>query len=276
MTALVLALGASVAWGVGDFLGGLGSRRASALAVLAVSQLSGLAGIAVVVAASGRAPFGAGAAAFAAGAGVGGALGLACLYRGLAVGAMGVVAPIAASAAVIPVAYGLLRGERPAPVQLAGIAAVVLGVALASREPGPLGSRVAAGVGLALAAAAGFGMYIVAIDAAAARDPLWAVLVARAVSTALAFSVALPRRSALLPRRLLPLGVGVGILDVTANVLLVLALTRGYVSIVAVLSSLFPVVTVGLAALVLGERLARLQLVGVAVALAGVAAIAAG
>ncbi|HVM18057.1 MAG TPA: EamA family transporter [Gaiellaceae bacterium] len=276
MTAVVLALAASVSWGVGDFLGGIGSRRASTLAVLAVSQAVGLVGIAVVVVATGRAPFGPAAAAAAVAAGVAGVVGLGALYRGFAVGAMGVVAPIAASAAVVPVVYGLARGERPGELQLAGMAAALAGVVLASREPGPVGRRVAAGVGLALVAAVGFGGYIVAIDAAAAADPLWAVLVARAVSSALAVAVATARRSVLLPRRLLPLGGAIGILDVGANVLLVLALTRGYVSVVSVLASLFPVVTVGLAAVVLGERLARTQALGAALALLGVALIASG
>jgi len=276
LTAVVLALAASVSWGVGDFLGGIGSRRASTLAVLAVSQAVGLVGIAVVVVATGRAPFGPAAAAAAVAAGVAGVVGLGALYRGFAVGAMGVVAPIAASAAVVPVVYGLARGERPGELQLAGMAAALAGVVLASREPGPVGRRVAAGVGLALVAAVGFGGYIVAIDAAAAADPLWAVLVARAVSSALAVAVATARRSVLLPRRLLPLGGAIGILDVGANVLLVLALTRGYVSVVSVLASLFPVVTVGLAAVVLGERLARTQALGAALALLGVALIASG
>ena len=275
MTAIALALGASICWGVGDFLGGFSSRRLPALTVLAVAEVTGLAGIAVFVAARGLAPPGWSAVAFAAAAGVAGALGLGALYRGMAVGAMGVVAPISAAAAIIPVAFGLARGERPSGLQLAGIAAALVGVALASREPGET-ARLAAGVGLALVAAVGFGSYIVLIDEAAEASAAWAVLVSRGTASLAAVSVALAVGRLTLSARALPALAVIGLFDVSANGLLALALNEGLVSLVSVLSSLYPVVTIALARALLGELIGRVQAGGAAIALAGVGLISAG
>jgi drug/metabolite transporter (DMT)-like permease len=275
LTAIALALGASICWGVGDFLGGASSRRLPAITVLAVAEVAGLVAIGIFVAARGIAPPGAGTFVFAAAAGLGGALGLGALYRGLAVGAMGVVAPISAAAAVVPVTVGLARGERPSGLQLAGVAAALAGVALASREPGET-ARLAAGVGLALVAAAGFGSYFVFIDEAADVSPAWAVLVSRGAASAAAVSVALALGRLQPPTAALPALVVIGLFDVGANGLLALALSKGLVSLVSVLSSLYPVVTIALARAVLGERIGRVQAAGAVTALAGVGMISAG
>ena len=276
MTAVALALGASLLWGVGDFLGGLGSRRIAALTVLAVSELAGWIAVLIVVVAAGPEtppPQAFGAAALA---GIGGVVGLGGLYRGMAVGAMGVVAPISSAAAVIPVVVGLLRGERPGTLQLAGMAFVLAGVVLVSREPGTGGTRFAAGAGLALLAAAGFGSYFVFIDVASEDGVAWAVLVSRGVATVLAIGAAVAVSSPRPPRRLLLPLIAVGLFDVSANGLLALALNEGLVSVVSVLASLYPVVTLALAYIVLHERVGRVQELGVVAALAGVAFISAG
>jgi drug/metabolite transporter (DMT)-like permease len=276
MTAIALALASSALWGVGDFLGGLSSRRIAALTVLAVSELAGwLAVVAVVAVTQPELPSGqaAGAAVLA---GIGGVIGLGGLYRGMAVGAMGVVAPISSAAAVIPVVVGLARGDRPSGLQLAGMALALAGVVLVSREPGSGRARLAAGAGLALLAAAGFGSYFVFIDAASDEGVAWAVLVSRGVATVLAFAAAFARSAWRPPARMLSALVAVGLFDVSANGLLALALNEGLVSLVSVLASLYPVVTLALAHSLLGERVARVQAVGVGVALAGVALISAG
>ena len=273
MTAIALALGASVLWGVGDFLGGVTSRRLATLAVLAISQAAGLAGILVVAALAGEEFLGGVAMLAAIAAGAAGALGLGALYRGMAVGAIGVVAPISASAAVLPVVVGLVRGERPEAIQLAGIALALVGVALVAREPEAV-RGVAAGVPLALLAALGFGSFFLFIDRAGADDPFWAVVVARAASSTFAVALALSRRALRVPRHALPTLVAIGLFDVGANVLLALALNEGYVSIVSVLASLYPVATILLAIAVLGERPSRPQALGGAAALGGVALIA--
>lgn len=277
MTAVLLALGASLSYGLGDFLGGIKSRVLPVVTVLVLSQLAGLVAIAVWLVAAGDAFPGWDAVGWAAGAGIGGAAGLAALYRGLAIGAMGIVAPISAVSAVFPFVAGVAGGERPGWLQVTGIVFALAGVALASRQPAALGGGRAAGVGLALAAAAGFGLYFVCMDRAAEESVVWAVTSARSISVALALVAALAIGAGLRPAaRHLPALVAVGLCDVGANVLFALASTRGYLSVVSVLTSLYPVVTVALAALLLHERIARGQRVGVAGALAGAAMITAG
>jgi drug/metabolite transporter (DMT)-like permease len=281
VAAVALALGASLAWGVSDFYAGLQSRRLPLLTVLAVSQAVGLAVIALIVAARGHGPPSAGPLALAAGSALAGLGGLAAFYRGLAVGAMSVVAPVSATAAAIPVAYGLATGDRPTALQAAGMAAALAGVILASREEDPErgggGTRLAAGFGLALIAALGFGTFFVAIGRASDHGPLWAILANRVAGVALLWTLVALRR----PKLGLARGSGgrlaaIGCLDMGANAGYALATTEGLVSLVAVLASLYPAVVIALAHLVLGERIRPSQRVGVAAALAGVAMIAAG
>ena len=274
MTAIGLALGASVLWGVGDFFGGLTSRRLATLAVVAISQLFGFGGILLVAAFAGGDFPGLTAIAAAMAAGLAGAIGLAGLYRGMAIGAMGVVAPISASAAVVPVTVGLARGEQPSALQLAGVALALFGVVLVSLEPGEEW-RLSAGVPFALVAALGFGGYFVFMDRASADDAYWAVVVARGFSSSIALAVAAAWGTLRVGRRNLPVLVVIGLFDVAANLALALALNEGYVSLVSVVASLYPVATVLLAVVVLHERPARSQALGGAVALTGVGLIAA-
>ena len=277
MAAIVLALGAAVSYGVGDFLGGLTSRRAHVLAVLLLSQAVGAAAVAVWVLVAGEPFLGSSAALAAVAAGLCGLLGLGGLYRGMAIGAMGVVAPISAIAAAIPFTVGILRGERPSSLQIVGALVAVLGLALVSRPEGGVGARIASGVGLALVAALGFGFYFVFLDIAADDSASWAVLVARLTSSIVALVATLAVGASLaMSRRVLIAVLAVGACDVGANVLFALASTRGLVSVVSVLTSLYPAVTVALAALLLHERLGRVQLAGAAAVLTGAALLAAG
>lgn len=272
MLAIALALGASVLWGVGDFLGGVTSRRLATLTVLAISQVAGLAGIFLVAVVAGGNFLSTTGLGAAAGAGVAGAVGLAALYRGMAIGAIGVVAPISASAAVIPVTVGIARGERPSALQLVGVGLALAGVVLVSQEWGTTG-KLAAGVPLALLAAAGFGSYFLFIDRASADDAFWAVVAARVSSSAFALTIASFRGALRVDAGQVPTLVVIGLFDVGANAFLALALNEGFVSLVSVLASLYPVVTIALAVAVLRERLGRGQVVGGVAALAGVALI---
>lgn len=282
MTAVALALAASLSWGISDFVAGLKSRGFQVLAVLAVSQPAGLALVGVLVAVRGGEPPDAEHALYAVLSGAVGILGLAAFYRGLAAGAMSVVAPVSATAAVVPLAFGLAQGERPTILQGAGVGLALLGVLLASREAeeeARRGGRVAAGFGFALLAALGFGFFFVALDAASAggTDVLWAILLLRAASTSIVLTAALALRSRR-PRGRSNLAalVAVGFLDMAANALFAAASTRGLVSVVSVLASLYPVVVVVLARSLLRERVARAQQAGIVLALAGVGLISAG
>lgn len=279
MIAVVLALGAAVAWGAADYLGGLKSRGVATIVVVAFGQATGLAFVAAFVAARGDGPPQARFFAYAALAGVAGAVGIGALYRGLAVGAMSIVAPITATGAVIPVAVGVATGERPSGFQGAGLVLALGGVLLAARqlEGQDLRGRVAAGVGLALLAALGIGSFLVALDAASEGGVAWALLVQRTVCLGLVLAAAvLVRPDFGFSRVDVAPMVAIGALDMAANALFAVASTRGLVSVVSVVASLYPVTTVMLARLLLGERIGRAQQVGVAGALAGVVLITAG
>jgi drug/metabolite transporter (DMT)-like permease len=269
-------------WGVSDFIGGLQSRRAPVLLVVLVSQTVGLIVVVVVLAARGVAP-----PAFVdllpgLGAGIAATTALAAFYRGLAVGTMSIVAPISATGVAVPVIVGVATGDHPAAIQVAGIAAAIVGVVLASREHDadahPLDRRATRlAIGLALLAALGFGSYFVGIRATARHDVWWALFSARVGGIVAISLFALwfrPKRG--LSRGDLPPVVAIGFLDVSANALYAIATRHGILSVVAVGASLYPLATVVLARVLLGERVRRVQEVGIAAAIAGVAMIAAG
>src|SRR5436190_6423896 len=280
MSAVLLAFLSSVSWGVADFVGGLKSRALPILNVVLASQTVGLILIAAFVALRGEGPPGGDFAAFAALSAVAGVTGLLAFYRGLAIGNMGVVAPISATAAVVPVVVGIATGDRPGAVQVAGIALALTGVVLASREEvvgeGPV-PRTARGAGLAMVSALGFGFFFLCMDKASDGDVAWAMLVNRITGVGLLLTATLILRPPMRIRRPdITALIFIGALDIGANAAFALASTKGLVSVVAVLGSLYPLTTVGLAALVLQERPHRLARAGVATALLGVALVAAG
>jgi drug/metabolite transporter (DMT)-like permease len=274
----LLALASALGWGVGDFVAGIASRRLAVLTVLVISQAVGLMGVSIWVLLSGDAFPGIEALAPAGVGGIAALVGLGALYRGFAVGAMGIVAPISAASPIVPLAVDGARGEVPSAPQWFGVALVVTGIVALSWESASGGRRrMAAGAGLAVVAALGFGLFFVGIDAGADESAAWAVMTARAASVPVAVLAALATAAPLTaPRRMLPLLVTVGVFDTGANVLAAEATTYGAVGIVAVLSSLYPIVTVVLAWRVLGERLSVGKRIGGAVALTGAALVAAG
>jgi drug/metabolite transporter (DMT)-like permease len=274
-----MALGAAVAWGVSDFLGGLFSRRMSLLAVLLVSQAVGFGTLFVLGSLQGPPAMEARSVLFAMGASASGLVGIAALYRGMAVGVVSIVAPISATGAGIPVVFGLLRGERATTLQMIGIVLALIGIVAASWSETSADSgsepRRQRGVRWGLLAALGFGGFFIMLHEASASNVLWASAVQRLTGLGIVVSVALLlRKSVAIGWRRLPGLMVVGVLDTAANVLFAYASTSGLVSLASVLASLFPVVTVILARVVLHERLAGLQAVGVVCALAGVVLIA--
>lgn len=329
MLGIALALGASLCWGSGDFLGGFSTRRASLWAVIIGSQAVGLAGALAVTLGTGQGWPGLDAVWPVVLGGLASVVAISCFYKALAIGTMSIVAPISATNAVIPFAVGIAAGERPAALQLAGVALAAVGVILVAVEPARSGETVGVAalpgepavepqeaqalfrregvpvpapatglpvasvvqnsaarpsrgaqrraIGLALLAAVCMGLVLVGYDATARHDPLWAMLAGRISSAAifaLVFAALRPRVK--VERSAVPFIVTVGLLDTGANGLFALATTEGYLSLVAVLGSLYPVVTVLLAFGVLRERIAPHQLAGAATTLAGVALIAAG
>jgi drug/metabolite transporter (DMT)-like permease len=282
LLAPALALAASVAWGLSDFLGGLKSRRVPIATVLVWSQFTGLVYTAAIIAARREAPPEPGFLAPALISGVAGLIGVAALFRGLSTGSMSVVAPISGTLApVLPVAIGVVAGERPSTNQALGALLALVGAALASfesRHANADGGRLAGGVGWAVIAALGFGGFFAGLHASTqlAGSPWWPALAQRATSVGVVVAAALLLRLPMrLQRRDLPIVCLIGALDVTANLMFAAASVEGLVSLTSILASLYPIVTVILASLILGERLARHQHVGIVGALAGVALITA-
>ena len=270
------ALGASLAWGVGDFLGGLKSRLMPALSVIALSQPFGLVALAVAVVVRGTAPP-SGDVWWACLSAVLGTSGLIAFYRGMAAGAMSVVVPIASLAAAFPVVWGLASGDNVSTVQELGFVAAIGGSALASVERHERRTRFAAGVGWAVLAMVAFGGYYIPMHAASQQDWLWPSFLFRCTSVTLVWSIVLARRAT--PRGFrphLPALAAIGLLDTGGNVLFAAASMSGLLSVVSVLASLYPVITVLLARITLGERVQLSQDVGIVATLAGVVMISAG
>jgi len=213
---------------------------------------------------------------WAAAAGIAELLGFACFYRAMAIGDMGIVAPITGTAALVPLAIDLAAGHPPGALSLAGVVLAVTGVVLASSTRGQR-AHAARGAALAVLAALAFGLFFVGMDAASTAGVWWPVVINRTASLVLLLVVALASgRPPLVARSALPAAALVGVLDVAANALYVAALGHGLAGVVSVLSSLYPVTTVVLAWVVLRERASSLQRLGVLGALAGVALVSLG
>jgi drug/metabolite transporter (DMT)-like permease len=283
--AVLLGILVAAGYGSGDFLGGRAARDAPALGVLFLAQCTALVGAVVAALAVAADPTPADLALGVA-AGVANAGGLGLLYRGLATGRMGVVAPVTAVvAAIIPIAWGLGTGERPSAVTLIGVVVAVAAGGVVAREPEsadePASAGTRAALGMALGAGFLFGWSFVAFAETGDGSGFWPVLVARvaAVTVVGLVVVVVTRRlrGSVLPRdHPRPLSVGAGALDVLSTVLLLTAVREGLVVVVAPLAALAPTFTVVWAWTLLREPVTRPQVLGIALSLTGLVLIAAG
>lgn len=266
----------ATAFGAGDFAGGLASRRAGALPVAAGAQVVGLALLLLLLSVQRPSLPPLEALAVGALAGAFGGIGLAALYRGLAFGSMGVVTALSGVGSVLlPLLVGVwLAGERIGPLQWAG-AAAALAAGVAASGATLSGVRPAA-LGMALTAAVGFGLWFVLLDQAAATGELWALVSSRASAAALIATVAALRGGAGGWRTAPTLILAAGALDVTGNAGFVLARATLAVGIAAALSGLYPIATMLLARLVIGESLPRTGIAAVVLAVIGIVLISIG
>jgi drug/metabolite transporter (DMT)-like permease len=285
--AYLLAIGSAVLYGAADFAGGLATRRAGTIPVVMLNQASGLILLALLFpllpdSSPSRADLLWGAAA-----GLTGGIGIALLYRALAIGTMAVVAPTTAVCAVtIPVVASIVLGERPSPLALGGIALGIGSIILVSRhDPAPQSPRrdgkvwagLPPGVATALISGIAIGFFYLTLAQTGRAAGMWPILVARSVSLALLGAAAVSRKQSIfMPAAVAGVAILSGLVDMLANALYLIAAREGPLSIVVTLSSLYPASTVLLARVVLGERLNLWQITGVGCALAAIVLIVGG
>jgi drug/metabolite transporter (DMT)-like permease len=275
LAAVGFGLAASLSWGTSDFSGGLASRRVHVFAVMTISFGVGFA-LLVVLALVRSEPLVLSAdLAWAAAAGMAGAIGLAAQYRALAVGRMGIAAPVAAVlGATIPVMVSAVVEGLPGGTRIAGFILAIAGVWLLSRPAATGESR--DGLGLAVLAGIGFGLFFVLMDRVHTKAIFWPLVSARGVSFVMVLAITLGSRQTWRPgASVLPVALLAGTLDVGGNTFFLLAAQAGRLDVASVLSSLYPAVTVLLARLILQEHLTRVQGIGVVAALTAVLLIAA-
>ncbi len=297
--AVLLATLSALSFGVGDFFGGLSARRVAAQVTTLAAQITGLVLVVAVAAVIGGSPTGTDLVLGAA-AGVAGASGLVLFYWAMSQGPMSVVAPVSAvMSALVPVSTGVLTGERPSPLAMVGIAVALPAIVAISREPTPteaatteaavesslhvhspdwLSSLGGPPVIAAAAAGVGFGLFFTILAGTSDDSGLWPIASARSTAVVLALLAVVitrTRPSGAAARVGVRLAMLAGTLDVTANVFYLLASRQGLLSLVGVIGAMYPASTVVLARLVLGERLARHQLIGMGVAALAVGLIAA-
>jgi drug/metabolite transporter (DMT)-like permease len=282
----LLALGSALLYGAADFTGGLATRRFATIPVVVLSQLSGLIFLLLLLPLLPDAAPSRGDMLWGAIAGVTGSIGVALLYRALAIGTMAVVAPTTAVCAVaIPVLVSVLLGERPAPIAAAGIGLGIVSIVLVSRQTAePVQDRRAGvaralpiGVGTALISGVAIGFFFLALAQTRPDAGMWPLVASRGFSVILFGAIALAgKQSMRMPQTVALLAAVCGVIDMLANALYLLASRDGPLSLVVTLASLYPASTVLLARVVLRERLNLWQLSGVACALAAVVLIVRG
>lgn len=272
----LLALGAAIAFGAGDFCGGLGSRRAPALTVTAVAQVASIAALIPLVLVVPAPMVAAGDIAWGAAGGLFGLLGILMLFTALGAGPMGVVAPTTSVvSALVPLGWGLASGERPGGLAYAGIALGLVAIVAVTASDGPSGRLTGRILVMSLGAGLGFALFFIALGETSLDSGLWPLVGARAVTVPVILGIAARFAPAEPLGAAWRLAVVSGVLDMVANALFLSAAQRGLLAIAAVLSALYPAVTALLARVVLHERMAPIQVGGVAAAVGAVILIGA-
>jgi drug/metabolite transporter (DMT)-like permease len=273
---VLFGLASAVAWGAGDFGGGWASRRAPVLGVSLGVQILGV-GLAGCLAVLSRESFlDPGSIAISVAAGVVVVVGILGLYQGLAVGRMGVVAPVTGViAATLPVVAGIAMAGPPAASVLVGIVLALVAVVLVSRVQGEAGRR--SGIEYGIVAGVGIGFFNILAGLVPDGQVFGPLFFIKIAATCVIVAIVVLGRSAWrVPRATLPIVLAVGVFDMCGNALYLLATQAGRLDVAATLSSLYPVTTILLAVALLGERVTRFHALGIAAAVAAVVLIGAG
>jgi len=274
LASVSLSLASALSWGGGDFSGGVAAKKINTFQVVAVAHGTGLVLVLALALLRGEVFPGQHAMLWGAYAGIAGSVGLASLYRGLAVGKMGIVGPVAAVVtAALPVVYGIHMQGAPKMLQLAGFAVAAVGIVLISKPERAAG--VPKGLGLAVLAGLGFGGFLICINRAGNTGVYWPLVAARVVSVVfMVVLLAMNKRDKVGSAGMWGLMMLAGALDTAGNALFVMATQVGRLDVAAVLSSLYPASTVLLARFILHEKLNALQTAGMVAALAAIPMIA--
>lgn len=270
-----LSLASAACWGIGDFSGGVGAKGSNAFGVVVVAHTSGLLCMLLLALITGEPMPSHDAMLWGALAGFVGGLGLVCLYRALAIGQMGINAPVAAViTGALPVLYGISKEGYPAPIQMVGFAVALIAIWLVALPSGEFGRP--KGLGLAICAGIGFGGYLIFSRQAATEAVFWPLVAARIASVTEMLVIVLASRRPWQPSRsLLGWMIFAGVFDSLGNMFFMYAVRHGRLDVATVLSSLYPASTVLLARFVLKEKISRLQTSGMVAALVAVPLIAA-
>lgn len=274
LASALLGLSSALVWGAGDFCGGLGARRASVLSVLILAEASGFV-LLMVAAFVFREPAPTlSLIGWAVLAGLTGTIGLGALYRGLATGRAGIVAPVSAVVgAAIPALYSVITVGLPKHVQLVGFVIAALAVILASQSEED--EKGASAFRFGILSGLGFGGFFLFIHLSGAEGSTFLPLaIARFIVIPIVLVIGIVRRASIPPTTILPIIILSGILDAGGNVLFLLASTLGRLDVATILSSLYPASTVILSRVILHEKISRLQQLGVILALLAIVLIA--
>ena len=275
LATVLFGLAASLCWGSGDFCGGLASRRVNPSTVVAAAYATGfvlMLGLALIW----REPFPSQSDILWGGlAGLVGAIGLIVFYSALSIGRMGIIAPVSAVlTAGLPVLFSVFTEGAPGLLQFGGFALALLAVVLISRPE--RARQPPKGIGLALLAGCCFGCFFILISRVSHNATYWPLAVARLTSVLLLLLLALFRKQQIIPqRKAVPLMLVAGTLDAIGNAFFVFAAHSGRLDVASVLSGLYPAATVLLAAIVLRERVTRIQGIGILLALIAIPFISA-
>ena len=276
MFSIALSLTACIGWGIADFIGGFKSRALPTLSVLLIANITGVFCLFLIISVSNSKLPNDANLIWSLPAGLIGLAAMYLLYRSLSIGVISILAPVSATGVIIPVVVGITLGDNLSCLQLSGMILAMVGTMLAVMETNGNTGKVTMtkGIHLALGAAVCVGLYFILMDKASDSHPLWASMIMRCSTLVFLIPLILiSRTSVKFEKSHLPWICIMGVVDTIAAFSFAVATSEGMLSIVSILSSLYPAVTVLLSAFIIKERLNKAQSTGVILAISGVALI---